>query len=169
MGATQEKAEYSTRCLMPLGQTTDSRPSTDIVPPSSTNSAQVHSSMDALSTRTSSASAHVKRRARTSGTRLERQILELRVPAWPVCDWRGDHKVRGVPSSTRTCKVGTLRQALHISRDASCSSSVDAYQRLFPSLAWLKAMTKASRHRLLPERHLSSTRAKRKDNIKNEL
>jgi len=142
---------FSTRSLRPFGQTTDLRPITDIHPCSSTNSDHSHSSTAALSTRSSIGSAHIKRRARTTGTRLERQALELLVLG-RVFDWQGDHKVEGVRSSTRTCKVGTLRQALHTSRDASCSSSVDAYHRFSPpSHAWLKATMKASRHRFVPE------------------
>jgi len=118
----------STKCLSRFGQTTDSRSPADVRPLSRTNSDHAHSSIAARSTKTSAGIAHVKKRARTPGTRLEKQTLHLPVLDW-VRGWRGDHKEQGVRDSTRTCRVGTLRQAPHISRDASCSSSVDVYHR----------------------------------------
>lgn len=84
-----------------------------------------------------------------------------------VCDSRWDHRLRGVWFKTFTRKVGTPLHALQISSDASCSSKVDAYQRVFPpSHAWFKATTKASRHRCLPGQeshaHKRTDRYKRK-------
>lgn len=53
----------------------------------------------------------------------------------------------GIPGATITSNVGTLRHALQKPNDTRCSSSVDAYQRFFPSAhACCKAMVKASRH-----------------------
>lgn len=58
----------------------------------------------------------------------------------------------GVDSPTCTRRVGTLLHALSNPSDASCSSSVDVYQRFSPfSHAWFKATAKASRHRPPPE------------------
>lgn len=68
------------------------------------------------------------------------------------------HKLRGVPSRTRTSKTGTPLHALQNSSETSCSCSVETYQRFSPPpLAWLKATMKASRHRLPPERAAAAT------------
>lgn len=109
----------------------------------------VHSSQAALSTRFSKESSHVNRRARRVGTRRRTsRVPGLRGPG-------RDHKLQGVPFSTCTCKVGTLRQTSQNSSDASCSSSVEVYQHLLPlSHAWLKAMLKASTHRLSTENRI---------------
>lgn len=75
--------------------------------------------------------------AHTTGTRLEmRSSFELRVFG-RVRDWRHDYSLQGVLSSTRTFKVGMLMHVLQSSSDGSCSSNVEAYQRLssFVSLA----------------------------------
>ena len=53
------------------------------------------------------------------------------------CDHRNsrcDHREEDVCWSTLTFKVGTLRQAVHISVDASCCSSVYAHQCFSPPL-----------------------------------
>ena len=93
-------------------------------------------------------SVHVKVKARTDGIRLE--TLELGAPDVPEPGGLDPHNLRGVDLSTRTCKVGTARQALQNSNDASCSSSVDVYQHFFPSHAWFKATTNASSRQGLP-------------------
>lgn len=70
-----------------------------------------------------------------------------------VRGWREDHKLAGVSLLTCTCIVGTLRHALQNASDACCSSSVEVYQRLSPSShVCFKATTKASRHRLFPDK-----------------
>lgn len=91
----------NTSRLSPLGHATDSREATD-EDPTCRDYKYVHSSSIVAScSRTSIGSSHVKLSARTAGTRLERRTFELR-ESGGACDLRGDHKLRGVPSLTRT-------------------------------------------------------------------
>lgn len=89
-------------------------------------------------------------RALTNGTRLAmRELGTIRDVVG--CNISDDHNLRGVVASTCTRKVETLRQALQISNDASCSSSVDVYQYVLPpSHAWFTAAAIAPRKRLSP-------------------
>jgi len=147
--ATNEEVVSITRCWSPFGHATDWRLTPDRAPWRCTNSDNTHSSIAALSTRTSIGSAHVKRRARTAGMRLAKRAFELLI--FDRALWGRDHKLRGAWSSTLTCKVGTLLQAKPKSSDTSCSSSVDVYHRFFPPPhAWFKATMSASRHGFFP-------------------
>ena len=75
--------------------------------------------MAALYNRAPIGSDHVKRRARTAGTRLDMRAFDLHM-ASPVPDLLEDHKLRGVSSVTRsTSKSGVLLQAVQSSKDAS--------------------------------------------------
>lgn len=134
-------------CLSRRGHTTDSKLATDAAPRTPNHSDHAHSSIVALCTRVSKGSPHDKRRARTTGTRLEvRPVFELRV--WSV---GGDHKLLGALSLTPTLNVGAPLHAPQNSSEASCSSNVDTYQRFLPpSHAWFKVTMKASRQRAVP-------------------
>ena len=79
---------------------------------------------------TSVESDHVKLSALTNGTLLD--MTEFGVSDSVESSAPAAHNVRGVLLLTRTCKVGTLRQALQNSNDASCSSSVEVYQHFPP-------------------------------------
>lgn len=141
----------STSRLSSWGQTTDSRPPAADDPRSRRSSDLCHSSLAALCSRSFTGRAHVKRRARTTGTRLETPASMLLHMGGRVCTLGGDHTLRGVWFSTCKCTTGIRLHALQNSSDASCSSRVEAYQRFSrPSEAWFRAMMKASRHRLSP-------------------
>lgn len=141
------KLPSKSNCLSRRGHTTDSKLATDAAPRTPNHSDHAHSSIVALCTRVSKGSPHDKRRARTTGTRLEvRPVFELRV--WSV---GGDHKLLGALSLTPTLNVGAPLHAPQNSSEASCSSNVDTYQRFLPpSHAWFKVTMKASRQRAVP-------------------
>jgi len=84
-----------------------------------------------------------------NGTRLE--TMEIDASDAVESSTLDTQIVRGVVVPMRTRRVGTLRQALQNSNDASCSSIVDVYQHSFRTPhAWFKATTNASRQQLTP-------------------
>ena len=142
------KSSPKDKCRRLWGHTTDARLAADTTEPrSSTCSDHAHSSIAAPFAISSIGSAHFKRRARTTGTRLETPTFELCVFS-RVCDSLGRHKLPGVEAPIFTAKLGMLLQAPHIPSDASCSCRIDVYQRLSPPPhAWLRATAIASSRR----------------------